>query len=614
MSVNRYLRLLALVGVLAIVGTACGRGGQEAGPGQTPGGGFQEGGTLLAALESDVDAAFDPQKEYYSVTWGFYHCCLLRTLVTTPLAEAAEGGNDLVPDLATDLPEVSEDGLTYTFTLRDGINFAPPYQDQAVTAQSFINALEREADPKVGAGYSFYYSVIEGFDDFADGKADTISGMTAVDDTTLEITLSRPAGEFPFRMAMHAAAPIPDGAAEGHEKDYGRYLAATGPYMFEGSEELDPAGEPVSGYEPGRSIVLVRNPSWDKSTDPHRDAFVDRIEVQIGLTAADGYRKIDTGELDLMLDAVPPPETLQSFQADPERQDQVHSDQADATYYASFNIAEPPFDDIAVRKAVNLAVDKASMLTIRGGPLFGETASHIMIDSLLNNQLADYDPYATPNSEGDIEAAQEAMSESNYDTDGDGVCDAPECNNIVSVTDEADPYPDQARVWQQNLEPLGLNLDISSLERTTMYDKCNDPGAHVAFCLGPGWGKDYSDATTFGEPLFGSAAIGPDSCCNYSLVGAPADVLREHDYTVTEVPGVDDQLAECDALPVGEERFTCFAEIDRTLMEDVVPWVPLTFTKDVFVIADRVQNYVYDQFSGQPALDKIALAGGGEAA
>jgi peptide/nickel transport system substrate-binding protein len=613
--VNRYLRLLALVGVLAVVGAACAQ--QEGGQQQDgeEAGGFQQGGTLLAGLESDVDAAFDPQKEYYSVTWGFYHCCLLRTLVSTPTAEAAEGGNDLVPDLATELPEVSEDGLTYTFEIREGLNFAPPYDDQEITAQSFINAMEREADPDVGAGYPFYYSIIEGFDDFSAGDADSISGMQA-DGQTLTVTLTRPAGDFPFRMAMHAAAPIPDGAAEGHERNYGRYLAASGPYMFEGSEELDPEGEPVSGYEPGRSIVLVRNPSWDRESDPIRgeNAYVERIEVQIGLTAGDGYRQVDTGDLDLMLDAVPPGDVLQSFQADPERQDQIHSDEADAVYYASFNLAEPPFDDIAVRRAVNLATPKADMLTVRGGPLFGEPASHIIIDSLLDNQLADYDPFATPNSNGDQQAAQEAMSESQYDSDGDGVCDDPVCNNIVAVTDEADPYPDQARLWQQALEPLGLNLDITAQERTTMYDSCNDPGAHVGFCLGPGWGKDYSDATTFGEPLFGSAAIGPDSCCNYSLVGAQSDVLQEHDYDANEVPGVDDQIQECDALPVGDERFTCWAELDQTLMEEIVPWVPLTFTNDVFVISDRVQNYVYDQFAGQPALNMIALEGGGEAA
>jgi ABC-type transport system substrate-binding protein len=192
---------------------------------------------VLAGLESDVDAAFDPQKEYYSVTWGFYHCCLLRTLVTTPHTTADNGGNELQPDLATDLPEVSEDGLTYTFTIKEGLTFAPPYQDQAITAQTFINAMEREATPAVGAGYPFYYSVIEGFDEFSEGEADSISGMTAVDDTTLEVTLTRPAGDFPFRMMMPAAAPIPDGAADGHNKDYGRFLISSGPYMLEGADQ-----------------------------------------------------------------------------------------------------------------------------------------------------------------------------------------------------------------------------------------------------------------------------------------------------------------------------------------------------------------------------------------
>jgi peptide/nickel transport system substrate-binding protein len=612
--VNRYLRMLALVGILAIVAAACGRGGggptQEGTEGALP-----RGGTLIAGLESDVDDAFDPQKEYYSVTWGFYHCCLLRTLMATPTVPAEEGGNDLLPDLATDVPEVSEDGLTYTFTIRDGITWAPPLEDQEIVAGDFINAMEREADPKVTAGYPFYYEIIEGFEEFAAGDADSISGMTAIDDKTLEITLTRPSGDLPYRMAMHAAAPIPEGAEEGHEKDYGRFLVSSGPYMFEGSEDLDfdaPAEEqePVAGYNPGRSIVLVRNPSWSADTDPFREAHVDRIEVQIGITTADGYNKIDTGEMDVMLDAVPPPQVIQQFQADPEREDQVFSYVNDAVYYASFNLAEPPFDDIHVRKAVNFATDKASMLTIRGGPLFGEPAGHNIIDSLLGDQLADYDPYESPDSQGDIEAAQAEMAQSKYDTDGDGVCDAPECTGIVAVTDEADPYPDQARVWQQSLEPLGLELDMDQFERTTMYDKCLDPGAHVAFCAGPGWGKDYPDATTFGEPLFGSAALFPE-CCNYSLVGASPEFLEEHGYEVTEVPSVDEQITECDALDVGEERTACFAELDQQLMEDVVPWVPLTFTKDVYVVSDRLLNFKYDQFSGAMALDQAALAGGG---
>jgi peptide/nickel transport system substrate-binding protein len=610
--VKRYTRLIALVGVLALAAAACGE--EAAPPAGEEGGEAQRGGTLLAGLESDVDAAFDPQKEYYSVTWGFYHCCLLRTLVTTPHTTAENGGNDLQPDLATDLPEVSEDGLTYTFTIKDGVPFAPPYQDVEITAQSFINALEREAKPRVGAGYPFYYSVIEGFDEFSEGEADTISGMTAVDDKTLEITLTRPAGDFPYRMMMHATAPIPDGAADGHDKDYGRFLISSGPYMFEGADEASaPPTEPFPGYEPGQSIVLVRNPSWSADTDPLREAYLDRMEIQIGLTADDGALRVDSGELHLMLDSVPPAQQIQAYQGDPERQDQLFSFVGDGVYYISFNIAEPPFDDVHVRRAVNFALDRAGLLQIRGGPLFGEVADHAITDPLTNFLLEDFDPYPSPDGSGDPEAASEEMAQSAYDSDGDGVCDDPVCENIVSVTDEADPYPDQSALISQNLEPLGLTLDVTTQERTTMYDSCNDPGAHVALCLGPGWFKDYSDATTFGEPLFGSAAIGPDSCCNYALVGAPPEVLEEHGYDVTEVPSVDADFQACDELALGDERLQCWAEFDQKITEEIVPWVPINFARDVFVVSDAVRGFDYDQFSGQPDLSGMSLAGGGSA-
>ncbi|MGH2545897.1 MAG: ABC transporter substrate-binding protein [Actinomycetota bacterium] len=609
---KRYTRLIALVGVLALAAAACGE--EAAPPAAEDEGEAQRGGTFLGGLESDVDAAFDPQKEYYSVTWGFYHCCLLRTLVTTPGTTADNGGNDLQPDLATELPEVSEDGLTYTFTIRDGVTFGPPYQDMEITAQSFINALEREATPAVGAGYPFYYSVIEGFDAFSEGEADSISGLTAVDDKTLEITLSRPAGDFPFRMMMPATAPIPDGAADGHNKDYGRFLISSGPYMFEGADEATaPPAEPFPGYEPGRSIVMVRNPSWDPDTDDLREAYLDRFEIQIGLTADDGALRTDSGDLHMMLDSVPPAQQIQAYQGDPERRDQLFSNVGDGSYYISMNIAEPPFDDVNVRRAVNFALDRAGLLQVRGGPLFGEVANHAITDPLTGFLLADFDPYPSPDGSGDAAAAQEEMAQSAYDSDGDGVCDDPVCENIVSVTDEADPYPDQSALISQNLEALGLTLDVTTQERTTMYDSCNDPGAHVALCLGPGWFKDYSDATTFGEPLFGSSAIGPDSCCNYALVGAPPEVLEEHGYDVTEVPSVDADFQACDEMELGDARVQCWAEFDRKITEEVVPWVPINFVRDVFVVGDAVRGYDYDQFSSQPDLAGMWLAGGGSA-
>jgi peptide/nickel transport system substrate-binding protein len=416
---------------------------------------------------------------------------------------------------------------------------------------------------------------------------------------------------------MAATAPIPPngdsvlGAAEGHTKDYGRFLVATGPYMFAGSENLDfsvaaDQQTPVAGYQPGKSIQLVRNPSYDPSTDGLRPAYPDAIDITIGGDNNDLYNKILAGELDGVVDGIVPPQVLRQFSTDPTLQPRLHIFPSDAVRYVSFNLAMPPFDDIHVRKAFNLALDKEGMRTLRGGESVGEIAGHIMVNSLENNLLQDYDPYATPNGAGDLEAAKAEMKQSKYDTNGDGVCDAPECSNILAVTDEADPYPDQAALIQQDMDPLGLSFDVKQFERTTMYAKCNEPDAKIAICLGPAWGKDFPDGYTFAGPLFDSSAIFP-SCCNYQLLGASPDLLSKDGYDITDVPSADDQIKQANAQ-TGDARFQAWADLDKSLMEDIVPWAPYLFDNSVSVTSERIVNYDFDQFAGVDAFDKWAIA------
>jgi len=198
------VRLVPFILALALTAAACGGGTDEPAQGSGPSatGGTPVGGTLKLALQSDVQEAFDPQKEYYGVAWAFDRCCLLRTLLSYNGKTTAEGGADVQPDLASALPEQSADGLTWTFTLKPGIKYAPPLQDVTVTAQDFIRAMEREACGTCSTGgYSFYYSTIEGFDEFAAGDADTISGLEAPDDATLIIRTTTPTGDLLERLA-----------------------------------------------------------------------------------------------------------------------------------------------------------------------------------------------------------------------------------------------------------------------------------------------------------------------------------------------------------------------------------------------------------------------------
>jgi len=622
-ALKRALRVIAVVTVLGLIAAACGDDGGDAGPTDEPGQPTAEleGGTLSMAMLADVTAAFDPQKEYYSVTWEYYRCCLLRTLMSYEGVPTDEGGAQIHPDLAAGEPTQSEDGLTWTYQIKPGLMYAPPKEDTEITAADFVRAMERTANPKANVGgYSFYYSVIEGFDDFAAGDATEISGITAPDTHTLEITTTTPIGDVSYRFAMGTSAPIPPddegerlGVAEGHDRNYGRFLVASGPYMFEGSETMDFSADPkdqteAPGYVPGRQIVLVENPSYDPASDELRDHYPERIEVRIGGDNDDLYNQVQQGALDFVVDGAVPAEKIRDYQTNPDLQDRINIYASDAIRYVSFNLGEPPFDDVHVRKAVNWAFDKQGWRQLRGGPSTGEIAGHIFVNSLQDGILADYDPYQTPNASGDIEKAKEEMAQSKYDTDGDGVCDAPECQNILTMSDREDPYPEQTALLTQNLEPLGLTLDVKQLERGTMYNKCLDPNSHHALCAAPGWGKDYADGITFGEPLFTTAGL-YESCCNYSLVGATPEQMTEWGYDVTEVPSVDEMNEECAALEPGDERFQCWAEYDQHLMEEVVPWVPYLFDNSVDIISANVENYSFDQFAGLAAFDSLAVPG-----
>ena len=628
-------RLAPIAAATAILFAACG-GQPDSSPGTpAPSSPPPTGGTLRVAVPGDFPppstlassgpsgaAALDPLFGFYD-SLELLRCCVLRTLVSYVGRPTDEGGTVLQPDLAESLPEVSADGLTWTFHLRQGMRYAPPLEDVEVTSADVVRGLLRGF--RLGGTEAGFSSIgqlgIEGMPDFIAGTASTVSGFETPDPYTLRIRLVRPAGDLPARFALPDTAPIPPspadptaefGIATGHDEDYGRFVVGTGPYMVEGSDGLDltvPADQqvPVAGFTPGTSLVLVRNPSWDGANDPLRPAYVDRIEITIGGTLEEASARVDNGEIDLVHYAAVPPqaplEQIERYDADPAL-GSVHINSRDFIRAVSLNLALPPFDDIHVRKAANLAIDKTGLIELAGGPSTGEVAGHLVINSLTDNLLLSYDPYATPGSAGDAEAARDEMRLSEYDEDGDGSCDGPACSGLIGVAILT--APGQADLVAANLAEIGIDVEIVEMPPDEGLPRAFDPLEEVALVVGLPYGKDSLNAAPIFQSLFDSRWSIGDDFGNGTMVGASPDRLAAWGYEVTKVANVDDRIDACLAL-VGGAMTQCWADLDQYLMENVVPWVPYSFERYARTVSPRVVHYSFDQFVAQPAFDQIAV-------
>lgn len=125
----------------------------------------------------------------------------------------------------------------------------------------------------------------------------------------------------------------------------------------------------------------------------------------------------------------------------------------------------------------------------------------------------------------------------------------------------------------------------------------------------PGWGKDYADASTF-MVLFDSRSTLAEGNVNYSLLGLTKEQAAEvgAEGTIDGIPSVDADIDRCNALS-GEERLTCWEDLDKKLMEEIVPWVPYLDANADWITGDSITQYVYDQSFTTPAWSHIAVDG-----
>jgi peptide/nickel transport system substrate-binding protein len=574
--------------------------------GRTPHGVYR-----TAVPDLGLTDGLDPTGEYSSVGWEVLSG-LVRTLVTYRHV-AGEAGDVPVPDLATALPVVTDGGTTYTFRLKDGIRFAPPV-DREITSHDIEYAFERiDASSLIAQYGQFYDGTIVGMDGPHPGPPRPISGIATPDDRTIVFRLTRPTGDFLYRLAMPATAPFPVelGRCFTDAGSYGRDIVATGPYMYAGSADVRTspcsAIRPAAGFDPDHHVVLVRDPAYEASTDSPtvRSNAVDGIDITIDTDLNDIFLKIRSGELDGTLNSdSPPPDVLRDYVTDPGLRPLVHSNAGDFTSYISMNLTTPPFDDVHVRQAVAAAVDRAGLLRIIGGSMHGQVATHIVPPSILVGSPDDFSRYPP---DGSVTDARAEMKRSRYDSDGDGMCDDDACRNVLLLNLNIPPYTEMEPLLVQDLARIGIDVVPKELAAGAAFARLGDASARVPIAMFASYGKDYADPFSFLR-AFTADAIQPSGGVNASLVGLTRSRAAELGipYPPGGVPSIDADVATCEA-DSGAARLDCWAALDRRLTQDVVAWVPYAWLNVVTITAPTVTRFAFDQFSGNPSFTQMVV-------
>ena len=581
-------------------------------PQASPSPSLQSGGTLRVGFTGDPTVSAmgfsgDPQAlaefayaDPAQITPGYLlRCCLGRTPLVYPGLATADGGTIVQPDLATGMPEVSADGKVWTLHLRSGIRYAPPYADLEVTSADIVRGVERAVRLSPDVADAGPLQNVTGAIALANGFATTISGLEAPDAETLVIHLDRPYGGFGI-LADPAWSPIPAPVIAAHDAEMGIFWPSSGPYMYE-TYPADP--QPTTA-------VLVRNPSWDRASDPRRGAWVDRIEIAWAGDADQALAAVEAGAFDL-LDYPVPADVAERYRGDPALAARLRSTSDQSIFWLPMNLAVPPFDDVAVRRAVNLAVPRTQVrdLTIaarveeRGPQRAGYNVGHVFPNGLTDGLLIGYDPFESDSP--DMARAHNEMARSRYDSDHDGLCDAAVCQNVRMPASDTQVFV----AIQQALAEIGIDVQFVNPADDNDMSNPHNRTALQANTYAWGYALTGSDLVLLlrgGDTLTQAGVDG--FTINASLVGARAEDLAAWGYSVTDVPSVDDVIDRCEAA-IGHQRAMCWSELDQLVTESIVPWIPLFTFESAYVSSARVADFSLDQslFREFPAIDRVSL-------
>ncbi|HLO03097.1 MAG TPA: peptide ABC transporter substrate-binding protein [Symbiobacteriaceae bacterium] len=384
--------------------------------------------------------------------------------------------------------DILDNGTKFVFHLRDGIKWS---NGDPVTAEDFVYAWTRVLDPQVASEYAYQLYYVKGGEAFnnvaakikgADGKeidnpqfkeqlaaAQKNLGLKAVDAKTFEVTLEAPTPYFLELTAFHALMPVSKKAVEANKEGWAAKaatLVSNGPYK-------------LTSWEPKKLAVLEKNPNyWNAGS-----VKVDKLEYYMIEETATALQLFESGQLDVMW-APPPPEIPRL-----EKEGKLQFAPAYNAYYYEFNTQKAPFNDVRVRKALAMAIDRKAIVTnvtkLNQKPAYGIVA----VGAQDAAPGSDFRTVGGDLFKEDLAEAKKLLAEAGY-PDGKGF----PATEIYYNTLES-----HKMIAEATIEMWKKNLGITSIKATNMEFKVlldrKQKGEH--FIARAGWNGDYTDAMTF---------------------------------------------------------------------------------------------------------------------
>lgn len=451
-----------------------------------------------------INLASEPDRLDPALLYTVDGACLAVNSFAGLYTHAADG--TLQPELATGYT-VSDDGLTYTFTLREGLTWS---DGEPLTAEDFVYSWQRAADPANGAVYSYLYSIIAGY-----GTDAGLAVSASEDGLSFTVELAAPCPYMLDLAAFPAFYPVPQHCVEAAEG----YLNEDGSLLDPGAWATE-AGFVTSGaytlesWTHDESMVYVKNPNYWNA----QSVTMERLEFMLSADDATIYAAYRAGDLDF-IDTVPADEMPALLESgDPE----FYVADNLGTYFLCFNVNSPMFEGMTdaqaanVRKAISMLIDRTWISeTVRlTEPPANTFVPAAMADGNGGIFRQNDDAYTYPDAEdvgymsltSDVEGAIALLEEAGYTFEG-GVLSAETPLSFEYLVNPGTQHEGVAQLIQEDLAVVGIEMTIRSVEWNVL------PGEMMAgnFDVGRlGMNADFNDPICFLEMF--TTASGNNFC------------------------------------------------------------------------------------------------------